>query len=231
MSRRRPAARPLRRNALGRKLSCCLQDRAGAAFGPERANVGDSARRQRGAARGTGASRPGCGSALSADCPGILADSPPRFSGGGNRRGDGVGSRARCIPTASVDTSMVGRTAHSSGNAVGPYGVVASAADGFSGRGDLETAIECVPHPGREGAGGTAASEGGGGCYFIRSPARSGYWHSATTLAIGRPRDSTRPRFDYNTGGIAVILNRRQHISTTESTAPSSVRAFHRSTM
>src|SRR5581483_3557216 len=58
-----PAARPRRRNALGRKLSCCLQDGADAVFGPERAASGGSVRRQQGAAHGTVASSPGCGSA------------------------------------------------------------------------------------------------------------------------------------------------------------------------
>jgi len=71
-----------------------------------------------------------------------------------------------------------------------------------SGQGNLESCIECVPRPGR-GAGRTAASKGGGGCCFIGSPARSGHWPSAV-LAI--PQD----RFDYNTGGIAVVLYRHQ---------------------
>ena len=120
---RRPAARPLRRNALGQKLSCCLQDRADAVFGPERADVGDSARQQRGAAPGTGASSPGCGSAISADCPGILGDTPgpPRFSDGGNRRAGAADSRADCTLIDAADISMDGSSAHSSGNAVRPY--------------------------------------------------------------------------------------------------------------
>ena len=120
---RRPAARPLRRNALGRKLSCCLQDRAGAASGPERAAVGGSARRRPGAARDTAASNPGCGSAISAGCPGIPGGipDPQRSSGGDNRRGGAAGIRVRCKPTAPADTSMAGRSAHSSGIAVRPY--------------------------------------------------------------------------------------------------------------
>jgi len=119
---RRPAARPLRRNALGQKLSCCLQDRADAVVGHERADVGDSARQQRGAAPGTGASSPGCGSAISADCPGILGDTPdpPRFSDGGNRRAGAADSRADCTLIDAADISMAGSSAHSSGNAVRP---------------------------------------------------------------------------------------------------------------
>ena len=147
---RRPAARPLRQNALGRKLSCCLQDRAGAVFGPARAEVGDSARPQRGAARGTGASSPGCGSAISADYPGILADrpGPQRSSDGGNRRDAAAGIRADCIPIAPADISMAGKSRHSSGNAVRPYRRLSHPAERDGKAGDLETAIECVLHLG-----------------------------------------------------------------------------------
>ena len=78
---RRPAARSLRRNALGRKLSCCLQDRADAVFDPERAAVGGCARRRLGVARDTAASNRGFGTAISAGCPGIPGGIPdPRRS-------------------------------------------------------------------------------------------------------------------------------------------------------
>ena len=108
---RRRAARPLRRNALGRKLSCCLQDRADAAFGPERAAAGGSARRPLGVARDTAASNRDCGSAISEDCPGIPGGIPDRrrSSGGDNRRGAAAGSRHRRRPTARAETSMAGR--------------------------------------------------------------------------------------------------------------------------
>ena len=120
---RGPAARSLRRNALGRKLSCCLQDRADAAFGPERAAVGDSARRPAGVARDTAASNRGCGSATSADCPGIPGgiQDPRRSSGGDNRRGPAAGRRHRCTPTAPAETWMAGNCAHNTDIGVCPY--------------------------------------------------------------------------------------------------------------
>jgi hypothetical protein len=120
---RHPGAKSLRRNALSQKLSCCLQDREDAVFGPELAAAGGSVGRWPGAVRDTVASNPGCGNAISADCPGIpdgIPD-PPRSSGGDNRRGGAAGSQARCTPTAPADTSMAGRFVHSSGIAVRPY--------------------------------------------------------------------------------------------------------------
>jgi len=119
----RPAARSLRRNALGRKLSCCLQDRADAAFGPERAAAGDSARRPLGVARDTAASNRGFGSAISEDCPGIPGgiQDPRRSSGGDNRRGAAAGRRHRRTPPAPAETWMAGNCAHNTDTAVDPY--------------------------------------------------------------------------------------------------------------
>src|SRR5579883_2655060 len=71
---RSPPARCLRRNALDRKLSCCLQDGADAVFGPERAAAGGSAPRRRGAVPDIAASNPDGGIAISAGCPGIPGD-------------------------------------------------------------------------------------------------------------------------------------------------------------
>jgi hypothetical protein len=148
---RHPGARSLRWNALDRKLSCCLQDRANAVFGPERAAVGGCARLRRGVAGGTSASNRGCGTAISEGCPGIPGSIPglPRLSGGDNRRGAVSGTRVRCRPTAPVDISMAGRIAHSSGIAVRPYRRLSHLSDVTCRLGDLETAIEWVPHPGR----------------------------------------------------------------------------------
>ena len=148
---RRPGARSLLRNALGRKLSCCLQDRAGAVFGPERAAVGGCARPRLGVAHGTAASNRGCGTAISEGCPGIPGGIPglPRFSGGDNRRDAAAGTQVRCIPTALVDISMAGRIVHSSGIAVRPYRRLSHLSDATFTLGDLETAVEWVPHPGR----------------------------------------------------------------------------------
>ena len=120
---RRPEAKPLLRNALGRKLSCCLQDRADAVSGPERAVVGGCGRPRLGVAHGIAASNRGCGTAISEGCPGIpggIPDLPP-LSGGDNRRDAAAGTQVRCIPTARVDISMAGRIVHSSGIAVRPY--------------------------------------------------------------------------------------------------------------
>jgi len=120
---RGPAARSLRRNALGPKLSCCLQDRADAAFGPERAVAGGSAERRRGAARDSAASNPGSRRATSADCPGTPGGirDRRRSSDGDNRRAGAAGSQVRCKPIALADTLMAGRFVHSSGSAVRPY--------------------------------------------------------------------------------------------------------------
>src|SRR5215472_17599336 len=75
------------------------------------------------AVRDTVASSPSCGSATPADYPGILGGKlgPQRSSGGDNWRGDAVGTRTDCKPIAPADTSMAGRSPHSSGNAVRPY--------------------------------------------------------------------------------------------------------------
>ena len=147
---RHPGAKSLRRNALGQKLSCCLQDREDAVFGPELAAAGGSAGRRPGAVRDTAASIPGCGNAISADCPGIPGGilDPQRSSDGDNRRGGAAGSRARCTPTAPADISMAGRFAHSTGIAVRPYRRLSHPGEWFQ-EGDLETAIECVLRPGR----------------------------------------------------------------------------------
>src|SRR5450432_2848296 len=152
---RHPGAKSLRRNALGQKLSCCLQDREDAVFGPELAAAGGSAGRWPGAVRDTVASNPGCGNAISEGCPSRLGDTPgpQRSSGDDNRRDGGAGNPVGCTPTAPADTSKAGSSAHNSGNCRSTIpAVVAPSArhfQDFSGREDLETAIECVLHPGR----------------------------------------------------------------------------------
>jgi hypothetical protein len=172
---RRPAARSLQRNASGQKLSCCLQDRADAVFGPAHAAVGGCARPRRGVAHDTAANNRGCRHAISEGCQRHTwrySGSARQSSGDDNRRGDAAGNRSRCIPTASLDISMAGKIAHSRGIAVRPYRRLSHASQALFRRGDLETAVEWVPRPGR--------------------------W-----LVF----------FDYNTGRIAVVLNRRQHWS------------------
>jgi hypothetical protein len=146
-----PPARPLRRNALGRKLSCCLQDRADAAFGPERAAVGGSAQRRRGAVGGTAANTPGCETAISGGCQGIPGGiaGPRRSSGGDTQRGGGAGNRDRHRPPAPVDISRAGKSAHRSGIAVRPYRRLSHPAGRECKERGLETAIEWVLHPGR----------------------------------------------------------------------------------
>ena len=134
----------MRRNALGRKLSCCLQDRADAVSDPERAAVGGCARPRLGVAPGTAASNRDCGTAISAGCPGIPGGipDPPRLSGGDNRRDAAAGTQIRRIPTGLVDISMAGRIVHSSGNAVRPYRRLSHLGDATFTLGDLETAVE-----------------------------------------------------------------------------------------
>lgn len=148
---RRPPTRPLIRNALGRKLSCCLQDRADAVFGPGRAAVVGSVRRRPGAVRDTAANNPGCGNAISEDCPSSLGDTPglPRSSGGDNRRDGGAGIPVGGTPTAPADTSMAGRIVHNSGTAVQPYRRLSHLPVPDCQERDLETAVEWVLHPGR----------------------------------------------------------------------------------
>ena len=120
-------------------------------FGPERAAVGGCARLRLGVAHGTAASNRGCGTAISEGCPGIPGGIPgrPRLSGGDNRRDAAAGTQVRCIPTALVDISMAGRIVHSSGIAVRPYRRLSHLSDATFTLGDLETAVEWVPHPGR----------------------------------------------------------------------------------
>ena len=147
----RPGAKSLLRNALDRKLSCCLQDRADAVFGPELAAAGGCARLRRDAARDTAASTQGCERAISEGCPGIPGGIPdlPRPFGGDNRPDAAAGTQVRCIPTALVDISMAGAIVHSSGIAVRPYRRLSHVNEATLTLGDLETAVEWVPHPGR----------------------------------------------------------------------------------
>ena len=73
----------------------------------------------------------------------------PRLSGGDDRRDAAAGTQVRCRPTALVDISMAGRIVYSSGNGVRPYRQLSHLGDSTFTLGDLETAVEYVPHPGR----------------------------------------------------------------------------------
>ena len=92
-------------------------------------------------------------------------------------------------------------------------GVVASTADGFQLE-DLETAVECVPHPGRK-LGRTAASEGGGGVLLLENRAWSERWFLAASNHAGffGVLAILQDPLDYSTGGIAVVLYRHQHLT------------------
>jgi hypothetical protein len=122
-TRRRQRAKPVRRNALGPKLRCCLQDCTGAASGRELAVAGGFVPRRLDSSVDTASSNRDCGSAIFGDCPGrpLRIRDRRRFWRGDNRCADGAGSRFRHRLPGGAGTSKVGKPAGSRGNAVHPY--------------------------------------------------------------------------------------------------------------
>ena len=122
--RRGRRAKPVRRNVLSPELRCCLQDRTDAVCGPAVSAVGDYAPQPRGASRGTVSSNRNGGRAIYADCRGTPRDIPdrPRSSLGGSPCGAFAGTRLRRKLSGEAGTSMAGKPAGSSDNAVHPYG-------------------------------------------------------------------------------------------------------------
>jgi hypothetical protein len=123
---RRPSrrAKPVRQNVLSPELRCCLQDRTAAASDPGVSAVGGCAQRQRGASRGIVSNNRDGPRAIYADCRGTPRGTPDRrrSSLGGNRCGAFAGTRLRCRLPGGAGTSMAGKPAGSSDNAVHPYG-------------------------------------------------------------------------------------------------------------
>jgi hypothetical protein len=113
----------VRRNALGQKLSCCWQDREASVSDPGLVAGDGCVRRWQDCSSGAAASTRDYGSAICGSCPdrpaGILG--PRRSSGGDSRRAASAGSAIRYRPTDQAETSTVGRPAHNSDIAVGPY--------------------------------------------------------------------------------------------------------------
>ena len=116
-------ARPVRRNALDRKLSCCWQDREASAYDPGLVAVGGCVRRWPDGSPGAAASTRDSGSAICGSCPDRPAGIPDqrRSCGGGHRSAAAADSPIRCRPIDRAETSMAGRPAHNSDTAVGPY--------------------------------------------------------------------------------------------------------------
>jgi hypothetical protein len=122
--RRGPPARPVRRNALGPELRCCLQDCAAAACGPGTSAAGGCARRTRDDSPGIASSNRDGGCATSDGCPGTPRDIPDRrrSSPGGSRCGAFADTRLHCRRPGLAETSMAGKPVGNSDSAVHPYG-------------------------------------------------------------------------------------------------------------
>jgi hypothetical protein len=117
-----PPAKLLQRNALDPELKCCLQEYAAFACGPGVSVAGGCVLKRRGASPGNVASNRGCERAICADCPGTprgIRDRK-RFCFGDNQCGAFADSRLRRTLPGGAGTSMAGRSARSSGNAVHP---------------------------------------------------------------------------------------------------------------
>jgi hypothetical protein len=116
-------AKCLQHNALGPELSCCLQDGAGAVFDPGLVVAPGYAPPNQGFSRDIASNTQGVPRAICENCPDRLGDRLrplPAFAG------ETHCAASSDIPThykrsAAADTSMVGRTSHSSGSAVRSY--------------------------------------------------------------------------------------------------------------
>ena len=120
--RLRPPAKLLQRNALDPELRCCLQEYAAFACGPEASVAGGCVLKWRGASPDNVPSNRGCERAIFADCPDTPRDirDRKRFCSGDNQCGAFAGTRLRRRLPGGAGTSMAGRSAGSSGNAVHP---------------------------------------------------------------------------------------------------------------
>ena len=122
--RRGRRAKPVRRNVLSPELRCCLQDCTVAASGPGASAADGCAPQPPGASRGIVSSNRDGGRAIYADCRGTPGDIPGRKRSSlcGSRCGVCAGTRLRCTRLGEAGTSMAGKPAGSSDNAVHPYG-------------------------------------------------------------------------------------------------------------
>lgn len=113
----------MQRNVLGRKLSCCWQDRAAAASDPGLAAFGGCVRRRQDCPRVVSASNRDGWSATSGSYPDRPDGIPDRRQSSGDdyRRGAVAGILAHRKRTDRAETSRAGRPAHNSDNAVRPY--------------------------------------------------------------------------------------------------------------
>ena len=122
--RRSRRAKPVRRSALNPELRCCLQDCTASASDPGASAAGGCAPRPRGASRGIVSNNRDDRRAIYADCRGTPRGTPDRRRSSlcGNRCGAFAGTRLRCRLPGGAGTSMAGKPAGSSDNAVHPYG-------------------------------------------------------------------------------------------------------------
>ena len=122
--RQRRPAKLLQRNVLDPELRCCLQECAAFACDPGASVAGGCVPKWRGDSPGNVSSNRDCERATCVDCPGTPRDirDRKRSCSGDNRCGAFAGTRLRHRLPGGAGTSMAGRPAGSSGNAVHPYG-------------------------------------------------------------------------------------------------------------
>ncbi len=121
--RRGQRAKPLRRNVLSPELRCCLQDCTAVASGPSVSAAGGSARQPLDASRRIVSSNRDGGRAICADCRGTPRDIPGRRrSSPCSPCGAFADTLLRRRRLGGAGTSMAGKPAGSSDNAVHPYG-------------------------------------------------------------------------------------------------------------
>ena len=120
---RRSKAKCLQLNALGPELSCCLQDRAGAVFDPCSVVVPGCALLNQGSSRDIASNTQGVRRAICVNCPDRLGDKlrPLPAVSGETHCAASSDTQSHCKRSAAADTSMAGRTSHSSGSAVRSY--------------------------------------------------------------------------------------------------------------
>jgi len=111
-------AKPLQRNALGRELSCSLQDSAGDAAGLAGADLAGFAARTQGESAGTAGGSRGDRSAISADYPDRPGDTRHRCKacGGDIPAGVAPGNQFDCRQAGGDDNVKAERVAGSSGS-------------------------------------------------------------------------------------------------------------------
>ena len=197
-----PRAKPQPRHALDRKLSCCLQDAPGGAFGHGVAVAGGSVPPPEGGPDDSPSNSSGAPRAICADFLNTPAGKPSRKrSFLGDSRADVVaGRRVGYRRLAGDEREKAGRVADNNGN-----GAHSSAGDSGS---------ECKRAHSAENPAETEVAEKIG-AYRVLTAFRNSYRVFYRVLADGPAAGRT--------GGIAALLNRGVHVSCEFWGLPSSV--------